>query len=426
MRVLFRGITLLFLWSLLNLQVAISQWVQIAGPYGGQVNAFLIKDNRLLVGSEGGGIFSSTNAGRSWIRSDPGILIKALNSLCEHNGSILAATDLGVLRSDDDGMTWRLTNGSMPDTMVTFVENSGPYLLADFPGRGLFRSGDEGLSWQMVYSPDLNEDLRAIFVADSLVLVGGSRGCLASTDNGLTWSLRNSGMPQQVRPVVSFAKKDTLVFAGTTVSIFRSSDMGEDWEEVEIGIPGVGAWALVVSGANLFAGNEEGVFQSVDNGDLWLPVNVGLEGATVKALAVQGPALIAGTDAGVFRTTDNGARWVKSNDGLTSTRVRTMIQNGPYVFAGTRGSGVYRTLDGGQTWELANEGLTNKSVSSLVNSGDYILAGTSGSGVFRSDDLGASWVLPTSERLRHTRAHTPRERDVSLCRDWARVVQLKR
>ncbi|MDQ3011765.1 MAG: hypothetical protein M3X11_13785, partial [Acidobacteriota bacterium] len=42
------------------------QWVQTNGPYGGDIRALLVNGTNLFAGTNGGGVFLSTNNGQSW------------------------------------------------------------------------------------------------------------------------------------------------------------------------------------------------------------------------------------------------------------------------------------------------------------------------------------------------------------------------
>jgi photosystem II stability/assembly factor-like uncharacterized protein len=380
---------------------AIAQWAQTSGPYGGPIFAFMNKGNRIYAGTDGGGVFYSTNSGITWARSDFGVPVRQVHALADQGTSIFAGTNIGIFRSDNDGLTWQLTNGDKPEAKVTAIGGIGRYVLAWFDSIGVCRSSDDGGSWLVVLDDqDPYRPADAIVTIDSLVFLGWSQGCYVSADSGLTWEARNNGM-DRVGAALSFVERDGIVLAGTNKSLFRSSDYGANWEERATGLPPEPASveALLSLGVNFYAGTNAGVFQSVNNGDLWLPVSSGLDDPDIIALAVSGSALLAGSNAGVYRSVDNGAFWEESNEGLKSTRIRSILVRGPYVFAATRASGVYRTSDEGQTWDPVNDGLTNRRVSSLVQTESHLIAGTNGSGVFRSSDFGESWnpvTLPPS------------------------------
>src|SRR3990172_13018909 len=50
-----------------------AQWIQTNGPYGGYVISFAISGTNLFPGTDGGGVFLSTNNGTSWIPASTGL-----------------------------------------------------------------------------------------------------------------------------------------------------------------------------------------------------------------------------------------------------------------------------------------------------------------------------------------------------------------
>jgi len=68
-----------------------------------------------------------------------------------------------------------------------------------------------------------------------------------------------------------------------------------------------------------FVGGAGGVYRSTDYGDSWLEINHGIIQTDVRALAINASGhIFAGTyfGGGVFRSTDNGGSWTPVNNGL--------------------------------------------------------------------------------------------------------------
>ena len=159
------------------------------------------------------------------------------------------------------------------------------------------------------------------------------------------------------------------------------------------------------------------MFRSTDGGDNWQQINQGLTDLRVTTVGVS-PAfdtddtLFAGTNGGgVFRSTDGGGNWQEVSQGLTNTNVRALGVSPAFatdstLFAGTFGGGAFRSTDGGDTWEEFNQGLSNPRVNALGLSpafatDDTLFAGTFGGGVFRWDptpctlNMGLSYEVGT-------------------------------
>ncbi|MEP7272258.1 MAG: BACON domain-containing carbohydrate-binding protein, partial [Acidobacteriota bacterium] len=181
------------------------------------------------------------------------------------------------------------------------------------------------------------------------------------------------------------------IFAGTSRSVYRSTDNGATWTAAKTGLPGSSVLALVVTGNTLFASDfGNGVYRSTDNGATWTAAKTGLTEPFIRCLLISGNTLYAGSDlAGVFGSTDNGNTWTER--GLLNGNIFTLANSsGGTVIAGTYNS-IYRTADGGTNWTRISSGLSNLWVYSVTILGNSIFTGTD-DGVYRSTDNGSSWV----------------------------------
>ena len=173
-----------------------------------------------------------------------------------------------------------------------------------------------------------------------------------------------------------FAGADFIDGAG---GVFRSTDNGENWVEINQGVITTDVRALAInSNGDIFAGTYfgGGVFRSTDNGESWTAVDNGLTCTNIWSLAINPDGDIfagtAGCGTGVFRSTDNGDHWTLVNNGLTSTDIAALaINEKGYIFAGTIsqfgvGGGIFRSIDNGDTWTEQNNGFTAFDVNALA------------------------------------------------------------
>ena len=218
-----------------------------------------------------------------------------------------------------------------------------------------------------------------------------SAGVILSNDFGNNWSDVNTGLPARKIDVL-FANGSNLFVAENDAGVFRSIDNGASWTATGITVAYIYRFAAI--GTNLFAGDaNNGVYLSTDNGTSWSPVNSGLTSTQIRALFVTGSSLYAGTrGGGAFLTTDNGANWTAIS-GLNKY-VYSFAQIGSNLFAGTGNAGVYLSTDNGGSWKAVNNGFTAYSypIYALVVSGTNLFAGTYGGGVYLSTDNGANWT----------------------------------
>ena len=207
--------------------------------------------------------------------------------------------------------------------------------------------------------------------------------------------------------VTSLAIDSTgAVLAGTlSGGVFRSSDLGETWEQINNGLADTNVRTIAVSpGGSFFAGlDHSGVFRSSDSGQTWVPA--GLTNKHVKSLVIDsnGYVFAVAFDSlrGIFRSTDNGANWTQVYDLYffnMSFNDITISMNG-YVWAvASRGDpgpcpcgrGVKLSTDNGNNWTDA--GLSSELYSIAISQTGTIYAGSIAR-IFRSTDDGNTWTL---------------------------------
>ncbi len=214
-----------------------------------------------------------------------------------------------------------------------------------------------------------------------------------------------------VKPVAG-GMDSTNLFAGTWGDgVFRSSDEGETWTQVNEGLIDSYVITLAVipssidpTQSNLFAGTNLGLFVSTNNGSSWSEADSGLTNLTVYAISQIDTVLIAGTwGGGVYRSTNEGRMWDQTDLMLVGKFVNSFVVSPTHdgtgrtnLFAGTYGDGVFLSTDEGMSWTAVNKGISDKQIRSLVGSitptGVNLFAAAGQSGLFRSTNDGKTWV----------------------------------
>ncbi len=271
-------------------------------------------------------------------------------------GRVFAATD-GVYRSTDNGDSWQQL--PFPDTDVSCIGiNGSAHVFVGTWGHGLYRSTDNGDSWVKAGLQTSRINCIAINTAGSIFVgldaMGGDSTFYRSTDNGNSWILRTIGMPSPSQIITAIATGGTgLVYASPT--------------------PPSG----------------EAVFRSTDDGDSWTPTGSGSIFNLLSLLVTPSGHVFAG-GYGLHRTTDDGVRWASVDSGCTTDLVRSLITNSPgYIFRGMASygpeGGVYVSRDDGLHWTERTSGLPMRVIQKLaMNSEGVIFAATYGAGVFRT------------------------------------------
>lgn len=336
-----------------------SSWVQTNGPYGGEIlTIHAAPKGVLFVGTEGAGIFRSTDRGNSWtplntgLHYEPGEGFTGVTAFAQKGDTFYAGTRNALYASTDGGNTWHHVPNFRNPESISGVVIIGDRIYVGTLNTGVWYSDDDGDSWLQVNDGFIPRLIRELSSVGTTLIAGTNGGVFRkrANENELT-SINDDFIGQQVD---SFAAMGDLLYVGV--------------------------------------GNTPELFRSNDEADSWTRITAKEMRHTITALAAFGATLYAGTyGSGVFRSDDKGDSWTAVNEGLTDRTVSTLlVVNEDTVFAGTSESGIFRTMDGGTSWVEINTGLTNTSVGELEIVGKTIYAGMSERLVYSIDD-GASW-----------------------------------
>ncbi len=344
------------------------------------IRALAVIGTNLFAGTSTG-VFISTDSGASWSSINTGLTNPGIRTFAVSSGNLFTGTDGGVFLSTNNGQSWNEANTGLTNTVV--------YALAEYPSRtgganqlfagsyggGVYLSSNDGASWTSMNSGLINTHLLALTTNSANLFAGTEgRGVFRSTDSGKVWIEANNGLTNSyIGSLAVHPQSSGNLFAGTNTGVFRTTDNGTNW----INTGGYG-WILASMNTNLFAGGSEVVNLSTNNGASWTPAGF-FNMVYLSSLAVSVTNLFAGTNQGVYLTTDKGINWTGAS--FAYGKVLSLLANGRSVFAGTTG-GVSLSTDNGKSWIAINTGLVRTSVNSLIVSGSNLFAGTD-NGVWR-------------------------------------------
>jgi photosystem II stability/assembly factor-like uncharacterized protein len=385
-----------------------AQWIQTNGPYGAKIRTFALSGSKLFTGTSGG-VFSSTDNGKSWSRS--GLIDTSVTSIITVGSTLFAGTyGDGIFRSTNDGASWTPVDSGLgtANSYVTALGSSASNIYAGFDN-GVFLSTDYGNSWKSVGFSLPNSqtpEIKALAIGGKYIFAGISQnGLYLSTNSGRNWKSVSTAMANST--VRALLMKGSTIYAGTDSDIFISTDNGTSWNFASGNLPRrVNINALASSGTNIFAATDSsGIFISSDSGVSWIPIDSGLDASQTFTVFTNGIDLFAGTPVGVFHSDTYGYYWAASNAGLMGIAILNISGSGKVLYAATNAGSIFSTTDQGEHWVEADNGLPpGGSIYTLSGSNDNVFCilfppGPSERDLFLSTNAGKEWKKIGSDKV---------------------------
>ena len=306
---------------------------RLIGPFrggrAGTVSGVVGDDNTYYMGTAGGGVWKTTDAGNTWKSISDGYFGGSIGSIAvsESNPNIIyvgegeqtlrgnVSSGRGAWKSMDAGETWEfigLPNSehvsririhpSNPDVLYVGVIGN---LWKPNKERGLYKSIDGGKNWKKILFVSDKAG-----VGDVIIDPNNSRIIYAST-----WQMKRNGY-----------RMDS---GGPDSKIFRSFDEGNTWEDISTfkGLPNF-PWGIVGL-----------AISPLNSKRIW--------------------AMIEAKNGGLFRSDDGGNNWSKINSNRSLrqrawyyTRIYADTENEDKIYVLNVSYGV--SSDGGKTFKLKN------------------------------------------------------------------------
>jgi photosystem II stability/assembly factor-like uncharacterized protein len=291
----------------------------------------------------GDGLFRTTDGGNSWTKI--GLKTQVGNYIARvglSTGTLHVCSDLGYVRSVDDGTTWTAFRPGGAQTwcndLVQSAQAPGTWF-AGFYGTGIYKSIDDGVTWALLTGglPSSGflrvnlgtSDGNANVVYASLInQPGGLFGMYKTTDGGTTWS-RLSSTPNYV--------------------------CTQGWYDNTVAVSPTDPNIVFAAGVFTYCGG--GIIKSTDGGTTWTNVSVGSDGSQVHpdqhyiVFAPDGSLWVT-SDGGVWESTTAGSTWVNLNQGLGTALLYTVAihpTDSNFLVAGTQDNGSVQ-YQGGTSW----------------------------------------------------------------------------
>lgn len=205
----------------------------------------------------------------------------------------------------------------------------------------LFRSSDNGASWDSVYTAFYG----TLFIQPfkNYLFANADGHLIRSTNNGLSWEIINS----VEYGIQAASANDTAIFVCNYADtlVYRSFDSGLSWEALPNFQSGEMKWDIAVEGNIVFV-LANSIYRSIDNGDNWHLAQSNLPNSDrLYEIYIEGEYLFATSMSNqIYMTSIFDINWSNISDGLIITghaNIFDLKKHGDFILVGGS-TGVWR------------------------------------------------------------------------------------
>jgi photosystem II stability/assembly factor-like uncharacterized protein len=355
----------------------------VRGIFDGVVSDVVIDPNdrnRLYIGVHNSGIWRSTDGGATWMQLTSGIATGAAANAPKialgrngASGTRFVAVKMAqqVYTSPDGGdMFTQQTDVDVPwapfypwaNVIAVDLENEGVL----FAGHAsIYRSPDGGSTWNQVGGygvPPVHPDQQALVFDPSNhdhVYLATDGGVYESTDNGVSWKAKSTGLVTTQCWTVGISQSPNLAYGITTQdNACYEHAAGDSFSEI---LGPEGGWIeydpqdhQVIYADTWFAALQK----STNGGASWTGLGINTRDGNTEALAIARTnadlLLAVKSDGTVARSTTGGTGanpWTTVlSPGVTISAVQFAPSNDNHAFAGSSDGRIWHSADGGASW----------------------------------------------------------------------------
>jgi photosystem II stability/assembly factor-like uncharacterized protein len=394
------------------------------GPPGGDVQSLAAVPGStqvLYMGTSDGHVFGSRNGGENWLllgrigaNHDDVIMSMAVDPRLKDTiyaaSWTLGSRGGGVYRSTNAGHTWQLIGLEGHAVRAIAIAASNPDTMVAGATDGVYRSTDSGKTWDRI-SPEKHEDLRnfdsvAIDPHDSNTIYAGTYHLPWKTvDGGKTWGPIHQGMvdDSDVMSITVDQNNPSHLFASACSGIYHSGDGGASWAKFK-GIPNDSRRTVHIlqdpkRPQTVYAATTEGLWKTSDDGANWkLVTPASWSILSILIDPVNSDRLILGTERLGVQVSDNGGvTYSAANQGFSHRRIVDAALDPQHseraiVVLTSNFEPMLETSDSGRSWTALAAGLKSGPPRHVFASPAGWFAAPGPGGLIRYDASKSSWV----------------------------------
>jgi photosystem II stability/assembly factor-like uncharacterized protein len=199
------------------------QWFKIPTLENIMINQFFDLNNNQMLAGTTNGIYSSSDLGSSWIKSESALDQLAVRCLAKDS---LGAKN-GIFISLDNAVSWNPVNNGIDSMNISSiaVSSKDDIYATPFFG-GIYKSTNQGQSWTKIFNGyDGSYPVSITVIKDDIYLLDVYKGLFKSTDDGNSWELVVENIAADYQAWLSgvFDEKGVYYVCGQTIGgIYKS------------------------------------------------------------------------------------------------------------------------------------------------------------------------------------------------------------
>ncbi len=180
------------------------------------------KLNRVFLGTNGRGVYFSTNNGENWESRNEGLSDPVVNAIqLSGDGTVWIATPSGVSQSSDNGKTWKAT-GLQDVVCLALAADKHNRLFVGTEEKGLYLGDPRKGTWKKANLSLATVRILSVDSTGSVIAGDGNQRLYRSTDAGDSWFVFNREIPPSVSISGVTATSDGFIMATVGEGVFSN------------------------------------------------------------------------------------------------------------------------------------------------------------------------------------------------------------